>query len=933
MDANIKQPHRLAPPPEWWQASATIVGIIGIAYILLVLVPHTSGWDPLHSLSGFYRFPLYGWLAPLLDVSVLTLSVLYLATALRDPGYGAASWRFKLFPWIVFFGVMLPLIPAIVYGFLSLSKLHDISRGWGLIGHRGIYGMAMFIVPLFNWICAYRVVWRDEHARSALSFMNGLALVAAPLFAGVFWAHDRVWDNLPVAGIGMLGGMLGAFGILAVMATQNPPPGKVSQSVGIAGLLLGFFLFVTPLLNFEFHMTMTRCAAAGASPEAHRVSVRMLRAFGNRDDLLRGAYGTFDEQSLISGDYGEQTDRVEDFRRTFYWVNGKAFNEVEPPWDVQFMQLLRRDRDLAGENAGEKNHAVSLESSQINASLDPDELFAGMAWTMILKNSTNFPQEARMEVLVPKGAVVSRAVLFIDEHPTAATISPVHVAREAYRSVVLQQRDPLLVSWKGPDRVMVQCYPIPPKNSGKRMKIEIELQMPMQAEDNDVARVDVPWIVDSNFALPDIQANVGTDGFRNHDIIFGAGGAVLTQARAHAANTRNVASVTAPKESLDNVAVVIDGAGSLASSRDTIIRMLKQIPAGVRTDVFFASDEVVSLGKDPVHELAFAPFVGGPDNSSSLRTAFDIAPGARRSAVIWIHGPQPVIGSTDLTQHPKFSPGGRRQFFDVQLVPGANVYASQLPLQMVHSVSSRQAADLAQFIDDVTGVHSAAPAPSPHSAALAAAAQVEAMRESQPQHATEVAIAAGIVTPLTSAIVLEPDDQQLLSNNIELDSFDAADSAKKAPEFKPQQTYFDEGAFSAGGATRGLQSDFRESAQSVKIMSQAADGEAGERRDFPAPGPSSMPHTSPRGPIQLAVDVPRAAEPGSNRMALAMLTMIGTALGAAILFLLAILCVGAVRRWYRRPGSMIVLLACCGGIAYLVMQINTIFGAIRALGG
>jgi hypothetical protein len=49
--------------------------------------------------------------------------------------------------------------------------------------------------------------------------------------------------------------------------------------------------------------------------------------------------------------------------------------------------------------------------------------------------------------------------------------------REAYQKVAIQQRrDPVLVTTAGPDRVQMQCFPVPP--NGGLMKIRIGITAP-----------------------------------------------------------------------------------------------------------------------------------------------------------------------------------------------------------------------------------------------------------------------------------------------------------------------------------------------------------------------------------------------------------------------------------------------------------------------
>ncbi len=77
-------------------------------------------------------------------------------------------------------------------------------------------------------------------------------------------------------------------------------------------------------------------------------------------------------------------------------------------------------------------------------------------------------------------------------------------------------------------------------------------------------------------------------------------------------------------------------------------------------------------------------FVGGQDNGPALREALEVAAEQPNSAVLWIHGPQP------LTQRPQESTAldlvNRVSLYDLQIVPGPNTI---LPALQVEDVSNQ----------------------------------------------------------------------------------------------------------------------------------------------------------------------------------------------------------------------------------------------------
>lgn len=142
---------------------------------------------------------------------------------------------------------------------------------------------------------------------------------------------------------------------------------------------------------------------------------------------------------------------------------------------------------------------LSLASSRMDGSIDGDAALGYLEWTMTFKNANSIQQEARTQVLLPPGAVVSRATLWVDGEEREAAFAARGRARKAYQEIVIvQNRDPLLVTTSGPDRVLVQCFPVPP--NGGKMKIRLGITVPMVLAEGSAAMLPLPRMVESNFA-------------------------------------------------------------------------------------------------------------------------------------------------------------------------------------------------------------------------------------------------------------------------------------------------------------------------------------------------------------------------------------------------------------------------------------------------
>ena len=73
--------------------------------------------------------------------------------------------------------------------------------------------------------------------------------------------------------------------------------------------------------------------------------------------------------------------------------------------------------------------------------------------------------------------MVSRLTLWIDGEEREAAFGGRSQVKTAYKETVQQRRDPVLVTTCGPDRVLVQCFPVPP--GGGRMKLRLGITAPL----------------------------------------------------------------------------------------------------------------------------------------------------------------------------------------------------------------------------------------------------------------------------------------------------------------------------------------------------------------------------------------------------------------------------------------------------------------------
>ena len=219
------------------------------------------------------------------------------------------------------------------------------------------------------------------------------------------------------------------------------------------------------------------------------------------------AQGTMQAPTTDGMPYGWQVDTTS-ARKVYYLMTDKAFEDADTSgivrdsrmtwdgWDEDPVQDLQ-----GGELIGRSIKGLSLASSGMWANIDPASEMAGLDWTMSFRNSGSKDQEARAEVLLPEGGFVDGAWIRINGKQIPAAFGPVQVTREAYRAVVAVHHDPLLVTARAGDRVMVQCFPVP---AGQVMQIHLHINAPLVWKDPASPRLcfSPPAFQQVNFALP-----------------------------------------------------------------------------------------------------------------------------------------------------------------------------------------------------------------------------------------------------------------------------------------------------------------------------------------------------------------------------------------------------------------------------------------------
>jgi hypothetical protein len=409
--------------------------------------------------------------------------------------------------------------------------------------------------------------------------------------------------------------------------------------------------------------------------------------------------------------------------------------------------------------------------------------------------------------------VVSRLTLWIDGEEREAAFGGRTQTRQAYQAIVNQRRDPVLVSWKGADRVLLQCFPVQPK--GGEMKVRLGVTFPLLLENREAARFAWPQIVEQNFGVaPGLthaiwvesrqELTTANRGFRMepgvngkiafHGVLsneeFRRPSAALRVARAGAiermwmknpGDTDSVVLQTLTREPGPSgpLTIVLDGSRGFHPIAEDLAEILVTLPSTQPVRVLVAGDRVLSCPSENPHEagiwLKEQEYVGGQDVTDALTEAVRRA-GADGGSVFWIHGVQSESWqSGSLLEQTLSRRRSQIQIRTFAAVSGPNVlldrlaeYSGTRPAPRVSSTKD----DLARTFDELRNgalvstrrlatmaeVGEGAMEASAHVARLWAAEEVRRMLSSGPAN-RETAIALGakmqLVTAATNAVVLE----------------------------------------------------------------------------------------------------------------------------------------------------------------------------------
>jgi len=662
----------------------------------------------------------------------------------------------------VVLGVLLPL-GTLLFEWLMRPSASDLLDPIPTPFHIGL----ILLVPLTQ---AIGIGWLERSARPLPRWFPWLLSASLGISAAYAIAYSPI---TPLATIGILFYGLGLVPLAPLVSwitglqlrsrarrrarEQQVPWPRHTWIASVAAMLLLGALVLPEFLTLR----ALRRAVDAETADERQSAVRLLRSWGNHETLLRACYGIrnrlWDNPLHPFGIASLPADTVQTL---YFRVTGYAFTETRPPLGSlrgvgrEVFEDFEWDRALGGEAVAGHVAGLSLQSSRLDVTGNSQDGWGYTEWILEFRNDHGSRQrEARAEIQLPPGGVVSRLTLWVHGEEREAAFAGRGEVRAAYQQVaVAQRRDPVLVTTSGPDRVLLQCFPVPAQ--GGTMKVRLGITAPLTPLGAGEVAVVWPRLVEGNFALAEALnhhlwletpqrilnppspsgTNAGPTNRVSMQIPATQGSRAFPtfrlERRAEATSDWALDDRTTPKAAVrqrllsqtttsrGRLAIVVDGGRTGRDGWQALHRLLASTRArgDLRLWVSTADGtrEAAAIHNGPFQSAIGAmdrstpDFVGGQDPIPALETAWDWASGQPDGTVLWIHGTVPVLlgDPQSIAQRLQRGEADGARVIDLQAINGPNLLARDWSPHSLYQPLPRLGSldeDLKRFLETWSG--------------------------------------------------------------------------------------------------------------------------------------------------------------------------------------------------------------------------------------
>lgn len=552
---------------------------------------------------------------------------------------------------------------------------------------------------LIGGICAAAIALT---ACVMLAPLAGLALRFVPLGAGLAWFS-------PYVALAVL--------IAQLAALSREMPARMAASAWIGGLLCAAALGTAVIgRQAAAGYLIGQAMRQGGQAEAAIERLRALRAGHYLLPLMHGyslpywvavGRGRWSDLIAPSNQSWRHWSRPLDAERQaagelYFRVTGQTAEAAPLPDLVQHasgrgsIRSIPYIEQIGGGEVGRPSPALSLVGSRMTGRIVLEAEMVELRWVLVLRNFGGTPEEARTEIDLPEGTLITGAGLWTAGRERRALFAPWGGARQALPAGGSEPGHLLLVTQPSPDKAFLQCYPLGP---GGFARISLNVAVPLRWRDSGGICLEFvpPRFRRANFELaPSARHEVslvgrwsraectiregawtGRAGVRARRGFVGGRLAITQlpvapdaaveplrldvarrprQGEALPGGLVRLRDPLAPLPAPVSLALVVEPAPSVVLEARELIEDLRGALARLHPDSSVAllrSDlprQALAEGRAGKPEPLLAAFMqsltepamGGVDPLPALQRAFGIAAGAERpGAVVWLHGPIP----------------------------------------------------------------------------------------------------------------------------------------------------------------------------------------------------------------------------------------------------------------------------------------------------
>ncbi len=177
----------------------------------------------------------------------------------------------------------------------------------------------------------------------------------------------------------------------------------------------------------------------------------------------------------------------------YFAVTGKPFSFN----DSNNSELSAMPDDYVSRHSvGDKIPGLSLIRSSLTSEIHPWTLSATSNWTFVFKNDTSSPQEARAEIGLPPGAVITSLTRWINGEPRNSTFAASGKVSGTTNNIEVNHESAAIATDLGRGRVLIHCYPV---SAEEQLKIRVTIVEPLKPDSEKTATMVLPKLLATNF--------------------------------------------------------------------------------------------------------------------------------------------------------------------------------------------------------------------------------------------------------------------------------------------------------------------------------------------------------------------------------------------------------------------------------------------------